>query len=76
MNPLDSLIGKQGLIDLKLKRSYSALNPLNSLLGKQGLIDLKLKKELFSIEPAELIDWQTGFNRPQTKKGVRNEVLS
>jgi hypothetical protein len=36
----------------------------------QGLIDLKLKKELFSIEPAELIDWQIRFNRPQTKKGV------
>ncbi|HNW24062.1 MAG TPA: hypothetical protein PKI37_01245 [Candidatus Cloacimonas sp.] len=46
------------------------MNLPNSLIGKQGLIDLKLKKELFSIEPAELIDWQTGFNRPQTKKGV------
>jgi len=52
------------------------LNLPNSLIGKQGLIDPKIKKELFSIEPAGLIDWQTGFNRPQTKKGVRNEVLS
>ncbi|MBP7334085.1 MAG: hypothetical protein KA963_05165 [Candidatus Cloacimonas sp.] len=51
------------------------MNLPNSLIGKQGLIDLKLKKELFSIEPAELIDSQTGFNRPQTKKGVINHVL-
>jgi len=64
------LIGKQGLIDLKLKKELFGIEQLNSLIGKQGLIDLKLKKELFSMEPAELIDWQTGFNRPQNKKGV------